>query len=68
VALARSVAILIARVRSADRQITARLGEAGLAADAARLAPSRLWFLVVAVLSVLLGFLVVALLALYRLH
>jgi hypothetical protein len=68
VALALSVSLLIARVRSADRKITEHLGEAGLSADAKTLAPSRLWFLVVAVLSVLLGFLVLTLLALYRLR
>jgi hypothetical protein len=66
VALALTLALLVARVRSADRHIAAHLGEAGLGAETGTLAPARVWFVAVASLAVVLGFLVLALLVLYR--
>lgn len=66
VALAISVTLLVARVRLADKRLASHLGESGLAGQAASVAPARPWLVAAAVLSVLLGFLVLALVALYR--
>jgi hypothetical protein len=67
-AFALSVALLVLRVRAADREISGHLRQ-DLDHDlAARIAPRRLLPLLVAVLAILLGFAALGLIALARAH
>jgi|SRR6478735_1785018 len=61
-----SVVLLVLRVRAADREITEHLRQDLERDSAARIAPRRLLSLLVAVLSILLGFVALGLLALAR--
>jgi len=61
-----SVVLLVLRVRAADREISAHLRQDLELESAARIAPRRLLPLLVAVLSILLGFVALGLLALAR--
>jgi len=65
-AFALSVALLVVRVRAADRDISRHLSEGLEAEDVARIAPRRLLSLLVALLAIALGFIALGLIVAAR--